>query len=530
MNLSPATHNSNRRAVAIAWERTAQSLVITPTVVDETIYAGTLTVYGPDGSEVGTASFSFESGVGATAADIVTGILADIGTALDTWATVGGTATVTIAMDRGYTVTFESTGAGTLTPALAGYTSQQGTTPADASAWATEAFRIFATEANVDYIVGRAQVVNVDLTPRVHMSMIHHKGLRTADGGAITSRLWSTGNTTHSPGDQVPATPLGLLLEHALGGSTRSNDTAITAVTNQHSVTVAAAVSLERGQIVAFEDAAGKLWPAQILTLSGSDITVDRDQPAGFTLAEATKVHGAECIYPEQAALTNAQDPNYSTVSLLYQFGPHCWMVGGAHLGVDTLNFPRGEQPTIGWTVQAAAGYPPGDGAPSEPTWSGTSANIHSHNDVQAIGRGTRGFLQAYGTTTHAAFSLISASVSVGVPILPQDSVTEIDSGMEGRIGYRTEEGETIIEIVVALDADYQTMWVNGGYFTCTYYQVGPKGTCWAVHLPKAFMDGPPAAANDGTNRWTIRLRATEPDTTSSTTEASKAKIMLAFY
>lgn len=524
--MTVATHNTHRTTVAFAWELTPQVWTGTPTVANEQQYAGTVTVYGPDGQSVASTTYDYESDVDATADEIVTGVVADLtGGDADDYVTYSGTATIIITCDSpGYTIVVTQT-AGTITGAYTGAESAQGTTPADATEWAAEGMRMLFEAAPVDYIRGEAAVENVDLQDRVNKKSKPHKGLRTADGGTLVSRLWSSGTTSHGTDVQVGETALGKLLEHALGGSSRSEDTGITTVANQYSYTVDDATYLEVGQIIALEDSNGRLWPAQIITKSSADITVDRVQP--WTIDTDTDVHGAECLYPEQAALTNAQDANYSTLSILYQYGPHLWMAGGAHLALDSISFERGQQPKLSWQVLAAAGHPQGDGVPSAPTWTNT---LHGSTDVKAVGRLTKCFLQTYGTTTSALLSLYSATVTVGVPVLPQDGVTENDDGMPGRIGYRTEPAATIIELVVALEDAHQTRWTAGTLVTCTYFQVATKGYGWCVHIAKGFMMEPPTPANDGTNRWNIKIQATEPDTSSTTTEASKAKIMIALY
>lgn len=531
MSNAATTHNTHRTRLAFAWERTPQVLTLTPTVDDEVAYSGDFVVYGPDGQVVATSAYDFTSDADATAEEIVTGLLSDLnGSDADDYAAFTGTATVIATMSRGYTAAIVPDGAGVLTAAYTGLVSEQGTTPANAAAWALEGALMFVEEASPEYILGDAAVENIDMETRVNRKKRPHKGLPTADGGAITSRLWSSGNTTFATGEQVPQTWLGLLLGHALGGYSRGGDSTVGTVTNQFTLIVDDASYYEVGQMVALEDSNGKLWPAQILDIDTLTLTLDRVQP--WTVEVGTKIHGTETCYPEQAALTNPNDVNYKTLSLLYERGPHLWMAGGAHLGLESIALERGGQPKLSWTVQAGQGYPNGVGTPSAPTW-GTKT-IHSANDVQAIGRGTKLFLQAYGTTTSSHESLYSATFTAGVPVLPQDGITEDDDGMPGRIGYRTEPAETILEHVVPLDAATMTRWTAGTYHVATYYQKAAKGSGWCIHLPRAFMAGPPVPAMEGVNQWTSRLQATErdvnPAATATATEALLAKFCVSLY
>jgi hypothetical protein len=406
-----------------------------------------------------------------------------------------------------------------------------GTTPADAAAWATSAagtdgFRLYVEELDPTFIRGFSAVPNADMQERVFEKQKPHKGLPTADGGSMVCRLWGSGHT-YAAGTQVPATSMGRLLTHALGGGARGNDTAVAAdgVTSQTVLDMVVATNLAIGQIIAIEDAddLGRLWPAQIVDKDGVEITLDRQMP--FTVAVADKIYGTEMAWPDQAALTNPEDANFSTFSLLVQKGPVCWMAGGAHLGLTEVRVERGMQPKLAFEIHAARGYPPGAGAPSVPTFTDT---VEGSADVQAIGRDTHCFLQAYGTATHAEVTLFSAAITPGVPILPQDTVTEELDGMPGRAGYRTEPADTVIEIVVALADAEQTRWTAGTLLTVSYFQVGPVGHCWCVHAPKVFLMEPPELVLECSNRYRLRLQAT--DDTSSTTEAGKAKVIFARY
>lgn len=530
MTNSPATYNAHRTALAFYWEEASvEVLTITPTADDETQYAGTIYAYNPGGVLVASTAFDFTSDVDGTAEEIVTGMLADLtGGAVDTYAAFSGTNTVVITPNSiGYTVVLVSSGAGTLTPAYSGGANAHGDVPADASAWATSGFRIYVEEGDPAYIKGEVAVPNVDLMPRVYDKLQPHYGLPTADGGTIKCRVWGT-EGSWSAGWQTPATGLGMLLEHALGASARSSHTAITTVTNQYTFVVTSAGSLAVGQMICFEDAGdpGRLFPAQIQTVSGTTITIDREMP--FTVTDSDKIYAVESAYPEQAALSNSQDSNYSTLSLLYQRGQHIWVAGGAHLMLNTITAERGQQPRLEFGVLSAEGYPQGNGAPSEPTWTDT---IQGEADVQAIGWDTKCFIQTYGTRTNATTSLHSIAITPGVPIIPIDGVTEEDDGMPGRIGYVCQPGDTVVEIVVPLSDANQTRWTAGTLLMITYWQVASVGNGWGFHMPKCFlMDAPEYVGDGSTNRWKLKVQARENGAATATTEAAKAKFHVFRY
>jgi hypothetical protein len=402
------------------------------------------------------------------------------------------------------------------------FESTQGTTPANAAAWAsaegTDAFRHFCTEADPSFILGNALVENGDLQAEVFRVGDHHHGLPTADGGSIKMRLVGT-NGSWTNDTQVSETAQGRLLQHALGAGARGQHTSVTTVTSQTAFTLASSSNLAVGHVICFEDAdnLGVLYPAQVLTVAGADITIDRAMP--FTVATSDKVYGTEMAWPDADALTNPADGDYSTLSLLWQKGSSQWMAGAAHLELQSIELERGMQPVLTFGVNAAEGYPPGAGAPTAPSWSGT---IQGSQDVAAIGHGTMLFIQTKATTTWATLPVFSASLTVGVPVKPQDGVTEDENGSPGRVGYGTEPAATTLEVVVPLADAHQTKWTAGTEVTVTYFQRGAVGRGYALCMRECVMMGPPKPVFEQSNRYTLMLQAREDDSASAAALAAK--------
>jgi hypothetical protein len=406
-----------------------------------------------------------------------------------------------------------------------------GAVPADAAAWATSAagatgFELAVEEADIAWLRGDAAVPNVDLQARVFEKQVPHHGLPEGTGGAITSRVWGS-LETWSEGVQVAETGLGRMLEHALGGSSRGNHTAVdtAGVLSTTEITVVTATNLVVGQMIGIAAAADplRIYPVQITAIAGNDVTYDRELE--FVVNDGDLVYGADNAYPEQAALTNPEDVNASTVSLYYGYGPDVWVAGGSHLALDSLTLERGQQPKCVWSAHSARSYPPGLG-PSEATFTGSIEGLT--DDTLAIGRDTRCFIQDAGVTTDNCTTLLSAAITVGVPVLPQEAVTECDIGFPGMAGYRTEPADTILELVVTLDAAEQTRWEQGDILTVTYYQIASVGAGWGFHCPRAFLMESPEPVLDGTNRYTLRLQAKENP--AATTEVGKAQFVMFRY
>lgn len=402
-----------------------------------------------------------------------------------------------------------------------------GDTPAaQAIAWAVsegvEAFRMYVEEGDPAFIRGAVAVPNVDMQQNVHTVQPPHKGLPTADGGTLLSRVWGTGDTWGA-GLQVLAgthSGLGRLLKHALGGGALGGYTDIAAVTDPLNFGVTAAAFLAVGYMIWIESALdpGRLYPVQVVGLSGTDVTIDRELP--FVPAIGDQIYGMEMAWPDAAHLTNPADADYSTYSLLYERGPHVWLAGGAHLELTELQLERGQQPKFAWAILAAKGVPQGDGSPDSPAWAGTVEGLGQ--DVKAVGHDTLVYINDIGTTTWSCTSVFEAKLTAGVPVRPQDAVTECDSGMPGRAGYMTELADTALELVVPLTDDQQARWTAGTLVTATYFQVAPVGFGYCVHIAKGFLMDAPEPVLEGTNRWRIMIQATHDDDTTAEPLAAK--------
>jgi hypothetical protein len=402
---------------------------------------------------------------------------------------------------------------------------------ANAAAWAaaegTTAYRYFAETAEPDYIRGAAAVANADMQTRVGEAQPPHLGLETADGGSIVMRLWGSAYT-FATGVAKVESAMGRLLGHCLGGTSLGGDATIDSVTSQLILVLDAGegANMLVGQVIWIEDQddLGRLHPAVLTVVATDTITLDRAMP--FTVAISDKIYGSQTAFYSQAPLTNPDDSDYETVSLIYCKGPNTWVAGGGHLSLASIAFERGQQPKLNLEVLAAKGYPPGTtGAiTSTPSWAGT---IQGFNDVRAIGRDTKCRLATDGATTTSEVSLFSFALAVGCPVLAQDGVTEATSGMPGRIGYRTEPAATTATIIVALADAEQTRWTAGTRLSCTYYQVASVGNCWAVHLANGFlMDSPKPVFSGGVNQYELVIQFSDPDT--GTTELSFSKIKIA--
>ena len=403
-----------------------------------------------------------------------------------------------------------------------------GLVPVDAAAWATSAagatgFRLFAEELDVAFMLGEIAVPNVDMQPEVYAVSQPHKGLPTADGGALLTRLWGS-EESWAAATLVTESGQGRLLKHALGGGALGEHTDISVFTSPTVFELTSVAGIAVGHIIGIEDAddLGRVWPVQVLAVAANEITIDRELP--FVPAVADKIIGAEMAWPDPDAITNPQDPDSSTLSILVQKGPDVWVAGGSHLELAELAIERGQQPKLNFSILSAHAYPQGAGAPSAPTWTDTIEGLTA--DTRAIGRDTKCWIQTKGDSAFVGVCLFDASITPGVTVEAQDGVTECDDGSPGRVGYYAPPADTVVELTLAMADTQQDRWTAGTELTVSYYQVAATGQGWVFHMAKAFVMDAPAPVTENSNRWTVKLQATHD--IGETDEALAAKFILA--
>lgn len=405
----------------------------------------------------------------------------------------------------------------------------------DASTWAadegTTADRLYHLEVDPAFI-RQAAVVDARLTDRIFKKAVLDplKGLRNAEGGSVVLVLHGSESAT-TAASAVTETGHMRLLEHCLGGLSLGYSSALTGVTTNTSFTLTTATGVDEGVMYALEDAddTGRLFPVRVLTDAGAGaITTDRDLP--FTLATADTAHAVALAYIDQDALSNPADANASTVSVLVVKGGKVWELTGAALQLDSIDFPRGEAPRFTCSISGAYSRPPDDGAPAEPTWTGTVQG----GQGLVVGADTKLHVQSKGTVTEALFDIVSASLQVGVPRTPMDTVTETTARAQGRAGYTTAPSDTVLEVQAYMAAGFQNNWDTTQSLVVTFYQVAPAGSGWVIHGSDAvLMEPPERVAGNESNLYTLRFEFREDaslDATATNLDRSRSKLLVGLY
>lgn len=413
------------------------------------------------------------------------------------------------------------------------YETTPGTPPADAAAWAsaegTTVDRIRVHAVSTASIRGQAAVEDMRLKDRIFGKDPPIKGLRTADGIPLEVSLHGSEEATSATA-QVTESALMRLLEHTFGGLLRGYSSAISAVSSATVLTLTTTDGLTPGVFYALEDAddSGRLFPVRVVAEDTGEITADMAVP--FTPTTSDLAHAVAMIYIDDQALMNPSDGSASTISLLIQEAIGLWQTAGGKLQCDSLALERGAVPKLGFSAFSAYAEPYGDGAPTAPTWTGSVQGAAG----LVVGADTKVFVQNVGTSTYAILDVVSANLTPGVPVVPQDTITEATDNMQGRAGYGTQPADTILELGVYLNSSWQSVWGSNQPKVVRIFQVAPAGSGWFVHASNAYlMESPePGDANEAKIQ-TLRFVCHEDrslDSDSSNLDLARSKLVLGLY
>ena len=395
-----------------------------------------------------------------------------------------------------------------------------------AAGWATAdtagtAERVRHHEADPSFLI-KGQIVDDTMSDRIFGKNAPLEGLSNVSGGALVLGVTGSEAVTTAT-NQVAETELMELLHHALGGQLLGYSTTVdVTVVSDVSYDVVAATGMEVGMLVAIEDATatGKLYPQRMLTLATKSATFSK--APNFTVAAADIVNAVCTTYVD----TDNLDPDggsYSTLSLYYQKGDHSWVAVGCKLQLDSISFARNEQPKFNFTVFAANSFAP-DANSYTPVWTGTVQGTAG----RAMGLDTVLRISADGVTTYACIDMDSANITVGVPVVPLETVTECNVAMPGIKGYVTEPADTIIEAQVFLTTGFEDAFQAKTAYNVSIECQADAGNSWCFMFPNCYFEPPTYAQNQASNMHALKFIAHED--TLTTTDLTRSKILIGQY
>lgn len=398
----------------------------------------------------------------------------------------------------------------------------------DPASWAANGLPLYHDPASVDLSAVAREMVedprNVDDIFAVH-DKLH--GLPT---GALAASfpLHGTGAVT-SAGDQVTQTELGKLLEHMMGGEDRTYST-LAGAGNLTTTTFDPVVStgLDSGSFLAIEDTddAGRLHVVRAKAWDGTTFTSDVALP--FTPAEDDVIHGCEVAYIDSAVLVDSGGGNYTRAWLVQKglaSSKECYLFRGCKAEFASLTFDRGAPGMIGANIHYADVDGPDD--QSEVTLATAVAGAAPI----VIGGDATCWIEDLDTSTRTVVKAASLTITPGIPVHPQETVTTPDANTPGLSGWTVGPADTLITLDIIPHGT--TWWDEFQADTrkvLRYQTVGSAGNVVAVHISNAQIVETPkrgTASQLSTTQLVLRAHMDAANADASNSALWRSKIII---
>lgn len=364
-------------------------------------------------------------------------------------------------------------------------------------------------------------IEDMTLNHRAYTERAMIKGIRNNDSLKIKMNWHGTGAVTANTA-QVAQTPLMEILAHCWGGQIRTKSTTCTG----GSATVpelASMDTIDEGVFIGFEDQGdpGRVHIRRVLSVAGSAVTLDQALP--FTPANGDPAHGTCATYIDEDVLEDSSAGNRTFAWRLEKGADEaCWEFIGTKANL-AISCPRNAPPSIELSILAANFR---HEILTQETWTQTA----SGQAPLAIGRDTKFFLQTYGTNTSTDLHTSTITVETGVQSVPIDTVTEVDSRMEGRAGYTVGQAKTFITAVLVPQLnDYEVALQANTFYKCRYAQVAQAGKAWAIHCSRVEICETPKWQSATAQAVSVKFKAHEdlPNSSASNAKLWRSKIIL---
>lgn len=347
------------------------------------------------------------------------------------------------------------------------------------------------------------------------------KGIRNQDNLKIKIP-WHGSEVVTASGDAVAQTELMEIVEHCWGGQVRTESTTCTGG-SAAAPALASVDTISPGCFIGFEDAddPGRVHIRRVLSIAALVVTLDQALP--FTPANGDKAHGCAVTYLDEEVLEDSTVGDRTLAWRVERSGPDAvyeWVGTKANLAIT---FARNAPPNIELSVMA--GNFKHETLTAE-TWTQTSAGQAG----LVCGRDTKLFLQVYGTHTNIERHDASVAVETGVSILPIDTITEVDSLMEGRAGYTLGRAKTFVTTtLVPMTKDWEVGLQANTMYKLRYAQVAQAGKAWAIHFSRVEIAETPKFGVNAAQSSSVKFKA-HPDLVNSSASNQKmwrSKIIL---
>lgn len=361
---------------------------------------------------------------------------------------------------------------------------------------------------------------DMTLNHRAYTERAIIKGIRNNDNLKVKLNWHGTGAVAADT-VQVVQTPLMEVLEHCWGGQVRTESTTCTGGTALIPE-IASADTIDEGVFIGFEDLddPGRVHIRRVIAVNALAVTLDQGLP--FTPANGDKAHGTCATYIDEDVLENSDAGNRTLAWRLEKEAEAVWEFIGTKANL-AITLARNAPPSLELSILAANFR---HEVLTKETWTQTA----SGQAPLAIGRDTKFFLQVYGTHTSTDLHTSSLAVEPGVQSVPIDTLTEVDSRMEGRAGYSVGQAKTFVTAVLVPQLnDYEVALQANTFYKCRYAQVAAAGKAWAIHCSRLEIGETPKWTALAAQGVSVKFKAHEDleNTSASNAKLWRSKIIL---
>lgn len=422
----------------------------------------------------------------------------------------------------------------------------QGEGPANAAAWLAavaappSAFRIAPLVGSFNTSAIGPGLVDDD---RAYDDIFDDEGdLVGIDNPEFTFESYAeTNGAAAASGSQIGLTWQMALAQHALGGlhrgTTRVADTAAGSLHSTTQVEVNDDTGILVGGHVAITLAnytglggATVAHVRRVTAINSATNLITLDQALPATPVDDDVVGACATAYVDSTALRNSVTGPVTMswhISRDQTSGTANWEILGAKAQLVSLSAERDDFAKLAWKVLGGSSAMPNDAA--SPAWV-----TDPENEVPfQIGRYTQLWLQDYGTTTSTLHGASQFTVEdFGVPVVPADTITSITAGMQGRSGYSTTRGDTMVAVTIREhDSNWWTEYEARAYKVARFANLAPRGGGFAVTLPRCQIQSrPDFVGEDGSSANSLKLKGFRDLSSVATTQLARSKICLVWF
>lgn len=278
-------------------------------------------------------------------------------------------------------------------------------------------------------------------------------------------------------------------------------------------------------------------WPRRItardIVSTPNTITVDQALPQAP--ADGDAIHACATVYIDQSFLSDSSANTGRTRSWLVQKGlpgagstvREAWVFRGCVAELQSFAFERGGLMQFSFNVLCGSHDDPTT-APWPTAWSSNAERGLAPLSITPL---TEVWLEDDGTTDNTLVHVSKFEVEPGVPRVRHETVTTIQTGMQGTAAYSTQPADTLITLgLTPFGVAQWTDQLAGTEKTLRWARLGPAGSGMAVHFPRvSHAMTPKRLVNNANTDADVQFVAHEEEGL-GTSELQRSKMCIVLY